>query len=308
MDFNLSSQAFPSEVSKRKNHTADIEGAVGTAGLTGFFGRYAIEDQWNKGVEHVAQSKTEHAQKRIAQIKTPGTKRYVPKTKPASRTMGEYMRKAQRTPRQAAVAGQYRKIKAAENLRAHAKVHFGAKYAPPLAFGSAALLYHGARQKVKKDIRRRDVDAAAVGSGGSLGAYHGVSYALKPLDRKAERKIANDDVLREKARSYRKAAGLPKNAKAGDQRWINYFRNYPKDLPGARQKRILSRTHAGGSGALAAGTVAAVGGYGALRYSQKHRVSKMMPDQSAVHVLGPMKKKRKGTLRKVTIPVMTFGF
>lgn len=138
---------------------------------------------------------------------------------------------------------------------------------------AAPLIWHGARSSVDKKVTRRDVDAGAAGAVAAGGGYHAAHYAVMPLDRRNERKIADDDRLRGKARAYRNASDLPRNAKLGDPRWLPYFRNYPTDLPGGRMKRVFSNTHAGTRGGLVA-TAVALGGGAAAVGARRRKVAK----------------------------------
>ena len=155
------------------------------------------------------------------------------------------------------------------------KVPMGGSARSKLLLGSTAVAipatWIGSRQMVNKAVKRRDVDAAMVGAAVGAGGYQYSGYALKPLDRRAERKIAADDGLRQKARAYRTAAKLPRNAKAGDPAWHSYFRNYPKDLPGGRLKRTLAVTHTGRSGVAATVAAGAAGAGLAAHASQTLR-------------------------------------
>ena len=144
------------------------------------------------------------------------------------------------------------------------KYQAGRKWA--LAGAGGLALWHGGRQSVDKadqpGVRRRDVDRAAGGALVGIGAYQAPHYAMKPHDRAAERRIAADNDLRREAREYRTSSGLPRNAKLGDPRWVGYFRNYPKHLPGGRSKRIFAHTHAGKTGAALTAGAGALGAAG----------------------------------------------
>lgn len=137
-----------------------------------------------------------------------------------------------------------------------------------IAVGAPALWYGSRHSVSKKETgHRRDVDAGLVGGAVGAGAYQEASYALKPLDRRAEAKIKRNPDLNRQAREYQSKM-RPKNAKAGDPSWRPYFRNYPKNLPGSKLKRALAITHTGRSGGAltaAAGGAAAVGAAAADR-------------------------------------------
>lgn len=137
-----------------------------------------------------------------------------------------------------------------------------------IAVGAPALWYGSRHSVSKKETgHRRDVDAGLIGGAAGAGAYQEASYALKPLDRRAEAKIKRNPDLNRQAREYQSKM-RPKNAKAGDPSWRPYFRNYPKNLPGSKLKRALAVTHTGRSGGAltaAAGGAAAVGAAAADR-------------------------------------------
>jgi hypothetical protein len=123
----------------------------------------------------------------------------------------------------------------------------------------------------KRDLSHRDVNAGAAGGLAAAGAYQGGSYALKPLDRKNEAKIAAKPELKARADKYRKESGLPGGAPAGHPGWKKYFRNYPTDLPGGRMKRVLSHTHTGKTGVALTIGAGAAGTTGAVKLSQRGR-------------------------------------
>lgn len=178
-----------------------------------------------------------------------------------------YQSQTQRRDVRRALAGERRKHHGAINElnRRRKKVPFTPRGRSHLLRASAAVavpsVWLGVRGSVDKaDVRRRDVDAAVVGGAAGAGLYQGAGYALKPLDRRAERKIAEDPKLSARARAHRRKMGVPSNPPAGHPSWRPYFRAYPKDLPGGRLKRTLALTHTGRSGVAA---TAAMGGLGA---------------------------------------------
>lgn len=130
----------------------------------------------------------------------------------------------------------------------------------------------GAHYSVDKaDVHRRDVDAGLTAAIAGGAAYQGAGYALKPLDRKYERKLAMSDEHRATLRAHKKTTGLPRNAVAGDEHWRKYFRTYPKGLPGSRLKRALAVSHAGPTGAAATVGAGALAGLAASNASAKAR-------------------------------------
>ena len=172
-----------------------------------------------------------------------------------------------------ALSGEINQLRAAKNKvkKPHLAGNAKATWAG-IAVGAPAL-WHGARSQVqKKDsgYRRHDVDAGVLGAAAGAGAYQEASYALKPFDRRAERKIAQSSTLNRQQKDYQSKM-RPKNAKAGDPAWRPYFRNYPKNLPGSRLKRTLAVTHTGKTGGAATVAAGLAGGAGAAHLSRKHR-------------------------------------
>lgn len=185
--------------------------------------------------------------------------------------------------------------------------------------GGAALAYKGTRNKLSKAWTRKKADTAAGGAVAGAGAYQGATYAAKPFDRWNESKIKAGDTdpkaaleQRQTLAAHKAKVGLPKNAKLGDGRYREYFKTYPKELPGAKFKRITAVTHTGKTG-VAATTAAGVAGASYALHRAKRsgaigksyqpwdgvqcEVSKMSPDPSAVHV--PGSGGRTGRLRKI---------
>lgn len=174
----------------------------------------------------------------------------------------------------------YRKIHALKNKRARVPIPTDKRrVALALTAGgiSVPTTWYGARklvEKAEKPLRQRleprDIDAAVIGGAGAGLGYQGASYGLKVVDRRNERKIKADPVLQDKYNKYAHA-NKPRNVPSGDRAWVDYFRKYPKDLPGGKMKRVLSRTHAGKSGTAAMLGVSGLGAFGAARTSMKRR-------------------------------------
>jgi len=142
----------------------------------------------------------------------------------------------------------------------------------PLAIGGTLYGLHHSVDKA--DYSRRDVDLGGVGAGAGMLAYQGGGYALKPLDRRAERKIKASPVHRSVLAEHRRVSGLPPNAHAGHRAWTGYFRDYPKHLPGAKLKRTLARTHTGPSGAALTLAVGGLSGMETARLSRRARTGR----------------------------------
>lgn len=137
------------------------------------------------------------------------------------------------------------------------------------------LLYAGARMAAKRPKEtaskadKRDVDAAAAGSVAGLLGYQGTGMAISHRNARHEATISQHPDLKRIEREYRKQVGVPGTHYQARKPSQRYFRNYPKRLPGARTKRILSRTHGdnafGIGSTIAATTLGAVGAVAARR-------------------------------------------
>ena len=191
----------------------------------------------------------------------------------------------------------YREIHALKAKRAKLPLSTSGSASNKIRLGAGAIALGGTwagtrnivdRYKVSK-ADKRDVDAAALGALAGGGAYQGATYALKPVDRRYERKIAESDTMRKVARDYKKKF-LPSNAGPDHPGWRPYFRNYPKSLPGGKLKRVTAVTHTGKSGMALTAGAAAAGAGAAVHARRKHKanVSKMHPDASMLHVPGAL--------------------
>ena len=142
-------------------------------------------------------------------------------------------------------------------------------------------VWMGSRKVVEK-ADQHDVDAFMGGALATAGAYHGGLYATKRVDRKAEKKIADDVDMRRTIAAHRKSVGLPKDARKGDSRWLKYHRTFPthttgdpnagsptKRIPGVRWKRAMSYAQGGKSQVAITGALAAGGGLAAARVNRK---------------------------------------
>lgn len=166
-------------------------------------------------------------------------------------------------------------------------------WATGLAVG-VPLAWHGARNhnSVEKRVTQEDVDAGTLGAVGGFTAYQGGSLALKPIEKPAERKIKNNPTLKGKLEAHRKAT-LPKNAPAGHPAWREYNRKYPKDLPGAKLKRINAHLVSGRRGGLL--TLGAMGaaGAGAVALEREHNKQKVSKMGYELNNSAPKSDKRK---------------
>jgi hypothetical protein len=147
-------------------------------------------------------------------------------------------------------------------------------WATGLATG-VPLAYYGAQKKVsKRSNKERDVNAGFAGGLAGFGAYQGGSLALKPIEKPLERKIKSDSKLKAIQQAH-KEKHLPKKATAGHPGWIKYSREYPKELPGAKLRRVQAYTHSGKSGGLLTLGATAAGAAAGVKYDRKQRVKKM---------------------------------
>lgn len=199
----------------------------------------------------------------------------------------------------ASVKRKHQKLHALKTARAKPMVS-GSGRSKILLGGTAVAvpsLWAGSRKLVEKRYlpqNKSETDAAILGAAAGAGGYQGAGYALKPLDRRAERKIAQDPDLQARAKEYQKTSGRNPKAKAGDPSWRNYFRNYPKDLPGGRLKRAMAVGTTGKSGVALTGLAGTAGAATAVKGVRDYRrrksgVAKSMPDQSAINVMGNAK-------------------
>ena len=159
-----------------------------------------------------------------------------------------------------------------KNLKAPTNVN-RTKVWLPLTAGGAAMTWHGGRKEFGKKASRKDADAAALGAAGGIAAHQGAGLGftlrrMKVMD-------AHQGADRAKVKAYNKTA-LPKGGmKTGDPNWKKYWRNYPKDVPGGKTARVLSRTHGGKTGAaVLLGSATAGGATGVAVSRKKDKVTK----------------------------------
>lgn len=240
--------------------------AVGGAGIA--FGAPAVSRAENK----VSAFRVSRIDRKIADVKASFPKKPDPADRRmGSKTMGENPReKFARQDKIKDLHGQLHDLNRKRKSAARPRVYRNQTkvWAAGLGVGLPTS-YAGARETVKK-ADKRDVNAAYAGGIGGFAGYQGGSLALKPLDRRAERKIKNDPDLLDRQKAYQRSSHRPKNATAGDPRWRPYFRNYPKDLPGGRLKRTLAVTHTGRSGTALTGAVTVGSAAASVGLARKH--------------------------------------
>lgn len=137
----------------------------------------------------------------------------------------------------------------------------------------APLAYYGARRSaVQKRYTKKDVDAAAIGAGSGAAVYHGVSYGSKPYEKKHINAKTNADPAKKAKYDWHKGKyGITNKTPAGDPAWHKMFRNYPRDLPGARMKRVMALTHGGKTGLAVQGAAVTGAGLAAVHIARNRR-------------------------------------
>lgn len=150
-----------------------------------------------------------------------------------------------------------RAIPAAQRVVAERTALIGFGAGIPLAYmGARGLAHRNPRKPVAKRVYRRDVDSATAGGLAGAGAYHGIGYGSKPLERKLiNAKIAASPEHTALFAQHKAAHGIGANHPAGAPEWKPMFRSYPKALPGSTLKRTLARTHSGKTGLAVQGAV-----------------------------------------------------
>lgn len=156
----------------------------------------------------------------------------------------------------------------------------------PLTVGGAAMTWHGGRKSFEKRMTRDQFDATAAGVAGGAVAHQGVGLGLTLHRMKVMDQHSGED--RKKVRAYNKKA-IPKGGmQTGDPKWKGYWRSYPKDVPGGKLARTLSRTHGGKTGAAVLAGSAAAGGLAGKKLSDK-KVKKDMTGHDAFAKAGNWK-------------------
>ena len=196
--------------------------------------------------------------------------------------------------------------------------------------GGALVAVAGA-QKAKKRMTPKQREATDTASAGAVGGVAGRAawlergYNIRSKGHAVERQIPEGmsrSQYQKIMRDHHKKTGVPQNTKPTGKAAVDFYRNYPEQLPAAKFKRQLGHMSGvkGGfkqAGVVSAGALGAVGLQEGYKRAKK-RVSKAMPDQSAVHVMGAASRGRYRKLANVSArskqtrgrrtPVMTFGF
>ena len=154
--------------------------------------------------------------------------------------------------------------------------------------GAGALAYKK-RDKIKAEFKKADKEHVGAGVAAAGGAAVGTAaytsgYAGKKIVE--YKRLKHDEVLRRtpEGRKQRKAEGKLKhehNKKYAGNR-TQLFRNWPKELPGAKLQRFLGHTHAGKTGLATGATLAGAGATGSYlaykKLSDKEPVKKGIDD------------------------------
>lgn len=141
-----------------------------------------------------------------------------------------------------------------------------------------ALTWHGARnwakesekrkrtKIVKKYTRKDDVDAAMAGGLTGMALYHVPSHAEWALRNKTEAKAAPE--AQKIINDWKTEYDLHREQK-GSPKWKKGYRNYPKDVPGARMSRIQSHLYTGKRGMAATAAMGVAGGVTGIAINRK---------------------------------------
>jgi hypothetical protein len=169
------------------------------------------------------------------------------------------------------------------------------------AVGAAGAAEAGKDKLPEKYQDEADTVAHAV-YGGAAGqaAYQLSGYGAKHANKKInDPKIYKNPKTRRGGYTkpeYKKAIegnkskyGIKDPRKKSD--WKGFQRNYPKDVPGGRVVRVLSRTHAGKSGMLVGGAATAAGAALAVKAGKKkdEKVSKHAADPFGIYEISKIK-------------------
>jgi hypothetical protein len=144
------------------------------------------------------------------------------------------------------------------------------------------LSYLGARHQLKvnqvskaqKD--NNDQKKLAAGYGGAAagaGLYQGAGYSMIPKEKGWQKAIASNPAHKAALDAHRKKHIGPDTHK-NDPKYRQFFREYPKHLPGGKARRIMSWTHTGKTGTaltLGAAGLTAAGAYKATDLATKHK-------------------------------------
>jgi len=145
-------------------------------------------------------------------------------------------------------------------------------------------------KRQQRSATERQAAGAVVGGAAAQGVYQGSGYAAKHVmdSTKFRSKMTNRDSKR--VNSAKKAAGIPvgQAVRAQDygRNYVDFFRSYPRDVPGWRARRLMARTHGGKTGTIVGGAVTAAGAVGGVKLAQ---TTQKKPKRQKIRVT-PVKK------------------
>ena len=191
--------------------------------------------------------------------------------------------------------GKHRRDHWTDEFKSPKAVARTAKRNPQLVAFTGAVAGAGAAEKAKdklpkKHQKKADLAHDAVyGAAGGQAAYQLAGYAAKHGNRKI-----NDPKVYKNPKTHRGGYTKPEYKKAveGAKKkygkrvkgevtdWKSVYRNYPKDVPGSKLIRVVSRTHGGKSGMLVGTAATVAGGVAGIKHGEKKRdeVSKHASD------------------------------
>jgi len=114
----------------------------------------------------------------------------------------------------------------------------------------------------KKDDDQKKLAAGYLGAAGGAAAYQGAGYAFIPKEKKWAKQIKTNP--KHAAKFAEHQAKMPPGATKNSPEMRNWFKTYPKSLPGGRVRRILTHTHTGKTGVAATLGAAGLTGAGAV--------------------------------------------
>lgn len=117
----------------------------------------------------------------------------------------------------------------------------------------------------RKGAKRRDAEhvaaAGVLGGGAAQGVYQAIGYEAKHRTARAEAKAGLSRAKKDKK--------LKPVKRAHGAFTPGMYRNYPKDLPGAKTHRALGYTHRGKTGTALGTAVTLAGAAGAIKATKK---------------------------------------
>lgn len=138
----------------------------------------------------------------------------------------------------------------------------------PMAVRGARGLFEP-KDGVAKALDRDDVDRFAAGGLAAGAAYHVPSYGWEHNVARPKWKRQTEDDPRLKAR-YEAHKAKHDLGPRGGKEWKDFFRTYPRDLPGGAVRRTMAHTHAGKTGMALTAGFGAAGGIGTAAVGRRN--------------------------------------